>query len=259
VQEQEWLSLHEALSVVGSDRVFKSPFLQLGAWGMLQRLIADGTVRARGARLERRGNHPAREHVSDGGAIPPEEVEALSLVPRDDGALWLGRTDGRPSLDGEPATFWIGVTVSRADLAAWGLQRHEAYAGKHEAWLSLRGKVIRKRRHDTPAAPPIPALAQSGDALLPTAPTAPAWGGGARPARRRGRQKRSGSYERWDAPLLDEMMRLIVEGHADSVEHAAKLVARKAHGTATYESKFTRLAKLFRKKYPNYIDLFKSV
>jgi hypothetical protein len=64
--------------------------------------------------------------------------------------------------------------------------------------------------------------------------------------RRGGRRKGSGSYERFDKPLIDEMQILIDEGKAVSPEAASHLVAHKAEGGGTKESKAERLAKRYR-------------
>jgi hypothetical protein len=62
----------------------------------------------------------------------------------------------------------------------------------------------------------------------------------------RGRTPGSGSYAPADAPLLDEMRRSIVERKAMSVHRAAALVADRAHGAGTIESKASRLARAYR-------------
>lgn len=66
------------------------------------------------------------------------------------------------------------------------------------------------------------------------------------PRGRRGRTKGSGSMASVDAPLLDEMRRLIVAGEALSPNDAARLVAHKAAGNGDESSKITRLAKRYR-------------
>jgi hypothetical protein len=67
--------------------------------------------------------------------------------------------------------------------------------------------------------------------------------------KRRGRPRGAGSYERADAPLLQEMKNLIDEGSAKSVNEAAGLIARKAPG-ATLDSKAARLRKSYVAKFP---------
>jgi hypothetical protein len=64
--------------------------------------------------------------------------------------------------------------------------------------------------------------------------------------RRGGRRKGSGSYDHHDKPLIDEMKTLIEEGKAVSAEAAARLVADRAKGAGTLESKAERLAKKCR-------------
>ena len=63
---------------------------------------------------------------------------------------------------------------------------------------------------------------------------------------RTGRKPGDGSYSRFDEPLLAEMQAHMDEGRAPSPEAAAKLVASKAYGGGTKESKVDRLAKRFR-------------
>ena len=65
---------------------------------------------------------------------------------------------------------------------------------------------------------------------------------------RRGRKKGSGSYDKLDAPLLDEMHELIKNGDAVSINDAAGQVASKAKGSST-ESKITRLSKKYAKQF----------
>lgn len=67
-----------------------------------------------------------------------------------------------------------------------------------------------------------------------------------REKRRGGRREGSGSYERLDKPLIDEMQGLIDQGKAVSPEAAAKMVTAKAYGAGTIDSKIDRLAKRFR-------------
>ena len=63
---------------------------------------------------------------------------------------------------------------------------------------------------------------------------------------RRGRTKGAGSLANVDAPLLEEMRQLIAGGRAFSAHGAAKLVAHKAKGGGTEESRATRLASRYR-------------
>jgi hypothetical protein len=70
------------------------------------------------------------------------------------------------------------------------------------------------------------------------------------PLRRRGRQKGQGSFEVVDLPILNEMKDLISARKAASPEEAARVLADKAHGAGTIESKSARLAKRYRKRRP---------
>jgi hypothetical protein len=69
---------------------------------------------------------------------------------------------------------------------------------------------------------------------------------GSSAARQRGRRLGSGTYAIADAPLLAEMKDLIEAGKANSPDGAAKMVAAKAAGAATIESKASRLARAYR-------------
>ena len=67
----------------------------------------------------------------------------------------------------------------------------------------------------------------------------------ATPKRRR-RKKGDGSYADIDLPLLDEMKELISSHRAASPEEAARMLAKKALGSGSEESKAERLAKRYR-------------
>ena len=64
--------------------------------------------------------------------------------------------------------------------------------------------------------------------------------------KRRGRPVGSGSWEAADRDLLKKMHRLIANGSAKSPNDAARLVANRAQGAGTPESKQTRLARSYR-------------
>jgi hypothetical protein len=61
-----------------------------------------------------------------------------------------------------------------------------------------------------------------------------------------GRKKGNGSYAAVDLPLLDEMKELISSHRAASPQEAARMLAGKAHGSGTLESKIERLARRYR-------------
>lgn len=65
-------------------------------------------------------------------------------------------------------------------------------------------------------------------------------------SKRRGRTPGSGVYAPLDAPLLVEMGRLLAERTALSVHRAARLVAERAHGGGTIDSRASRLARAYR-------------
>jgi hypothetical protein len=65
-------------------------------------------------------------------------------------------------------------------------------------------------------------------------------------SKRRGRTPGAGSYAAVDAPLLAEMKQLLAEQKALSVHQAAKLVAERAHGGGTIDSRASRLARSYR-------------
>jgi hypothetical protein len=68
-------------------------------------------------------------------------------------------------------------------------------------------------------------------------------------SQRPGRKPGQGSYAEIDLPLISEMAELLRQLKAASPEEAAKLVADRAHGNATFESKVDRLAKRFRERH----------
>lgn len=71
------------------------------------------------------------------------------------------------------------------------------------------------------------------------------------PKLKRGRPKGSGSLAHDDAPLIVEMSALIRSGKARSRTKAAQLVADRAKGHGTYESKVSRLVKGFNETEKN--------
>lgn len=62
---------------------------------------------------------------------------------------------------------------------------------------------------------------------------------------RRGRRKGSGSYDKSDSILINEMQTMISNGDATSPNDAARQLAPKAKGYGTVESKQTRLVRKF--------------
>ena len=64
--------------------------------------------------------------------------------------------------------------------------------------------------------------------------------------KKRGRKKGDGSYATIDLPLLEEMKELILSHRAASPEEAARMLAEKAFGSGSLESKAERLAKRYR-------------
>ena len=76
---------------------------------------------------------------------------------------------------------------------------------------------------------------------------------------RGGRKPGSGSFKHADEPLFQEMLKLIKSDAAASPEAAAKLVASRAKGSGTLESKVDRLAKAFRAKYGSDIARIKAL
>jgi hypothetical protein len=68
----------------------------------------------------------------------------------------------------------------------------------------------------------------------------------------RGRPKGSGSYDKFDSLLIDEMQTLISNGDAKSPNDAARQLLHKIEGSGSDDSRKTRLVK-------KYYDRFKSV
>jgi hypothetical protein len=68
----------------------------------------------------------------------------------------------------------------------------------------------------------------------------------ATPKKSPGRKRGDGSFAELDRPILDEMEELISLHRAASPEEAARMLAGKAHGAGTPESKAERLAKRYR-------------
>jgi hypothetical protein len=66
--------------------------------------------------------------------------------------------------------------------------------------------------------------------------------------KKRGRKKGDGSFANIDLPRLDEMKELILSHRAASPEEAARMLAEKAFGPGSLESKAERLAKRYRER-----------
>ena len=67
---------------------------------------------------------------------------------------------------------------------------------------------------------------------------------------RRGRKKGSGGYDSEDAPLVEEMHRLIGSGEASGTQDAALAVADRAPGKRRITSTVKRLVRKYAVKYP---------
>ena len=68
---------------------------------------------------------------------------------------------------------------------------------------------------------------------------------------KRGRPAGSGTFADSDAPLLGEMRALLKDGTARSLHQASMLVAPRAEGGGTTESKARRLRDAYGRKWPN--------
>lgn len=79
--------------------------------------------------------------------------------------------------------------------------------------------------------------------------TSPPQAGTGRASGTKGRPKGSGSLAPNDAPLLEEMKKMLSEGKANSVSAAAQKIADKASGAGTEESKRKRLERGYQTKY----------
>lgn len=66
---------------------------------------------------------------------------------------------------------------------------------------------------------------------------------------KRGRPPKSGTYAASDAPLLDAMRTLLENGEARSVSHASNMVAHRAEGGGSEDSKATRLRKAYVRRW----------
>lgn len=105
---------------------------------------------------------------------------------------------------------------------------------KRADWTAFLGRLLSERYgagHATLAAGPDRAESERGP-------------------RRRGRRPGSGGYVKSDAPLLDEMRKLIADGDASSANDAARIVAPKAKG-ASLASRQDRLRQRYAKLEDN--------
>jgi hypothetical protein len=124
----DWWALHEALtwmmSNVLSDSPLHGPLSQQEAWRELRAACADGKIRVRGTRHQRKGTNRVWDDIGDGCVIPSEVVQPLWPVGGLDGTLWLANESlvyslgslGLLPLDRFPGVYWASVTVSRVDL-----------------------------------------------------------------------------------------------------------------------------------------------
>lgn len=151
-------------------------------------------------------------------------------------SLWAEKLYGSRVLQGGQQDLRQVLVSGR--MVAWGAKPGEPWIDiPPPDWLELD---IAPR--DPARLKPYRAIRLKRDDLLKAFPKA----GG--PERRRGRTKGSGSFADADLPLLEEMAALIANGKAASPDGAARLLADRAAGGGTFESKATRLAKRFRNR-----------
>ena len=134
------------------------------------------------------------------------------------------RTSGIPADHGPRRAISTGDFVGAEIWHGQGLSLHRAVGGQSEpaAWLEVRFDSADVR-----------ALDETHEETA-----------GEKRRRSPGRTPGSGSYAPLDAPLLEEMKRLLAERQELSVNGAAKLVADRAAG-ASFEAKVTRLRKAY--------------
>jgi hypothetical protein len=122
MREREWLTLTETRSMVGE---LIGPLSDDDVWREVRGAGADGLVRIRGARQERRGNNPLWSALGDACLIPPEAIEALWPVVWRDGSLVLVNEEQARQMKNLgallaltlfPAVAWTSVSLSRSDI-----------------------------------------------------------------------------------------------------------------------------------------------
>jgi len=176
-------------------------------------------------------------------------------VRADDGSGYLVYSGDLENLQNAAAK--VHAALEDGQLIAWGQNGHEKsekidppdWAQEHYrlsvSWISLPDPYNRVtvKRSDVMAlwpTDPDPNMAGKQEAAPQT-----------KQKRGRGRTKGSGSYTEADGPLLAEMRQLIAEQVAFSPDGAAKMVADKAKGGGTAESRASRLARSYRKTEQN--------
>jgi hypothetical protein len=177
------------------------------AWPAIRRSIADEKIVAEGKSLERRGINSTVETRFPNERIPSGDAGSLIIM------------RGVPGIEPKDA------------LAPDEFYRFTNCQGRY--WYDVRLRAADLFRE-------FPELCRpAGDAESDQSKEQ-------QPKSRRGRTKGAGSYAHLDGPLLDEMQTLIEKGEAVSPEAASHLVAAKAKGAGTVESKAERLAKRYR-------------
>jgi hypothetical protein len=149
----------------------------------------------------------------------------------------------RPKLGGDPVaihrSLWnserLSVRFDRCQMNPrdpFGV----GVAGDGYCWIFVTRESLRQC-----LAALAPQLGSAAESLEPESTSK-----AAAPKKSPGRKKGDGSYAKLDLPILDEMKELISSHRAASPEEAARLLAEKAHGAGSVESKAERLAKRYR-------------
>lgn len=135
--------------------------------------------------------------------------------------------------------------LQAGELVAHGAKRGESFAAIPPVeWTRLRIAPL-DMAHQWPYVS-IQVSRADAETLFPAAGARPIRTAAVGPRRRPGRTPGSGSYASADAPLLTEMAQHIATGKAMSPHAAAQLVADRASGGGSFNSKVSRLAKAYR-------------
>ena len=141
--------------------------------------------------------------------------------------------------DGKLEPIWtetpgLRINESQEDFfTEWRVQTEETMLERLRGWVTLGGCPFDK-------------LYFSRSEVLRLWPEKSSEEAVKRPSR--GRSPGDGSFDSQDQALLEEMSELIASGEATSASGAATMVAGRAHGGGTIESKAKRLAGKYRRQ-----------
>lgn len=228
---RDWLQPQQALdmlSAVGSH----GP----EAWQIVAEAMRQGRIRCLAASMTTHFVGEPDDYRSD--TEVPCDAWSLDVVPPPGHTFWTTgdvnltiRLPGSQSVE-QALRDELSLAPVSPTMEVRGVQLDRAGAELLIHERALRGELVRGKAEGS-------ASLQDGSTKKPDV------------AKRRGRTPGAGSYGHVDAPLLAEMKRMLAEQKVVSVHQAAGVVAERAYGTSTIESKAARLARAYRARERN--------